>query len=171
MYIPTVLEQKLVMNSWKAVFVRWVEYTQFHTSVEALVRLSRLRLAIRCQARAFSAWNTRLKLRYTFSKRSLKTPYLEQNISADLERIRCQMYIQRKHLISFRIKRVLAAKDLKLKLSVCSNPTLKYLFSLHSKEIMRRINLENRLMFVAFHERHVHNYEVYIFNLSYTYVF
>ncbi|RHY43389.1 hypothetical protein DYB38_010089, partial [Aphanomyces astaci] len=77
----------------------------------------------------------------------------EKRPTADMERVRSSLWSFRKHLVSKRIRKVLGACDRKLKLSVCSNPTLKHLFAMHSKDIMKRLNLENRLMFVAYNER------------------
>ncbi|RHY30510.1 hypothetical protein DYB32_004257 [Aphanomyces invadans] len=127
MLIPTVLDKKLSYNSYKAVFVRWVEWTQLAHASNAMIRHFRARV--------------------------------ERRPTADIERVRSSLWSKRKHLVSRRIRKVLSACDRKLRLSVCSNPTLKHLFAMHSKDIMKRLNLENRLMFVAYNERQVHHYE------------
>ncbi|ETV95425.1 hypothetical protein H310_11297 [Aphanomyces invadans] len=155
MLIPTVLDKKLSYNSYKAVFVRWVEWTQLTHASNAMIRHFRARSAIRRMGRVFVGWKVQLKAKY------IPLPHfsVERRPTADIERVRSSLWSKRKHLVSRRIRKVLSACDRKLRLSVCSNPTLKHLFAMHSKDIMKRLNLENRLMFVAYNERQVHHYE------------
>ncbi|KAF0689807.1 Aste57867_18765 [Aphanomyces stellatus] len=155
MLIPTVLGKKLSYNSYKAVFVRWVEWAQLTFATNAMVATFRTRSAIRRKGQVFLAWKIQLKAKYI----ALPHFVVEKRSTADIERVRSSLWNKRKHLVSRRIRRVLSACDRKLKLSVCSNPTLKHLFAMHSKDIMKRLNLENRLMFVAYNERQVHHYE------------
>ncbi|RHZ38085.1 hypothetical protein DYB26_015133, partial [Aphanomyces astaci] len=105
--------------------------------------------AIRRLGQVFVAWKVQLKAKYIV----LPSFSAEKRPTADMERVRSSLWSLRKHLVSKRIRKVLGACDRKLKLSVCSNPTLKHLFAMHSKDIMKRLNLENRLMFVAYNER------------------
>ncbi|RQM22214.1 hypothetical protein B5M09_001061 [Aphanomyces astaci] len=149
MLIPTVLGKKLVYNAFKAVFVRWVEWTQLTFATNAITRQFRTRSAIRRLGQVFVAWKVQLKAKYIV----LPSFSAEKRPTADMERVRSSLWSLRKHLVSKRIRKVLGACDRKLKLSVCSNPTLKHLFAMHSKDIMKRLNLENRLMFVAYNER------------------
>ncbi|RLO12750.1 hypothetical protein DYB28_007345 [Aphanomyces astaci] len=149
MLIPTVLGKKLVYNAFKAVFVRWVEWTQLTLATNAMTRQFRTRSAIRRLGQVFVAWKVQLKAKYIV----LPSFSAEKRPTADMERVRSSLWSLRKHLVSKRIRKVLGACDRKLKLSVCSNPTLKHLFAMHSKDIMKRLNLENRLMFVAYNER------------------
>ncbi|KAH9111627.1 hypothetical protein AeMF1_013889 [Aphanomyces euteiches] len=154
MLIPSVLGKKLSYNSFKAVFVRWVEWTQLTLAANAMTRIV-LRMAIRRLGKVFLTWKVQLKAKYV----ALPCFVAEKRATADIERVRSSLWNKRKYLVSRKIRRVLTACDRKLKLSVCSNPTLKHLFAMHSKDIMNRLSLENRLMFVAYNERHIHHFE------------
>ncbi|OQR84122.1 hypothetical protein ACHHYP_13864 [Achlya hypogyna] len=155
MLIPTVLGQKLSFNSFRAVFTRWVEWTQLHIGFTALLSTFHQRMQVRTMGRIFLAWKHSIKARYI----ELPASWLEHRHAADVERLRSSLWSLRKRLVSWRARKVLRACDRILKLSVCSNPTLKNLFAAHTKEALRRLALENRLMFVAYNERRLHHYE------------
>ncbi|OQR93832.1 hypothetical protein THRCLA_08332 [Thraustotheca clavata] len=155
MLIPTVLEQKLSYNSFRAVFMRWVEWTQLNKCFNSLLKAFHHRVGVRTMGRIFLAWKHNIKAKYV----SLPFSWLEKRYAADIERLRSSLWAMRKHLVSWRIRKVLRACDRTLKLSVCSNPTLKNLFAMHTKVVLQRLSLENRLMFVAYNERRIHHYD------------
>ncbi|KDO25742.1 hypothetical protein SPRG_09041 [Saprolegnia parasitica CBS 223.65] len=155
MMLPTVLDQKLAFNSFRAVFMRWVEWTQLHIGFTSLLSNFRKRMDARRLGHVFLSWKHHLRQTYVV----LRASWREARYAADVERLRSSLWALRKHLVSWRVRKVLRACDHILKVSVCSNPTLKNLFAAHTKEVLRRLALENRLMFVAYNERKLHHYE------------
>ncbi|KDO17295.1 hypothetical protein SPRG_17273 [Saprolegnia parasitica CBS 223.65] len=155
MMLPTVLDQKLAFNSFRAVFMRWVEWTQLHIGFTSLLSNFRKRMDVRLMGHVFLSWKHHLRQTYVV----LPASWREARYAADVERLRSSLWALRKHLVSWRVRKVLRACDHILKVSVCSNPTLKNLFAAHTKEVLRRLALENRLMFVAYNERKLHHYE------------
>ncbi|GLE02355.1 hypothetical protein PINS_up011193 [Pythium insidiosum] len=145
-------------NSFHGVFLRWVQFTQFERTHREMVACARRQRELWRMHSVFQTLKTFLKAKYTFPARRARVPFLWRQCAADLDAMHCKIVALRATLPSHRLRRQLRLSQHALQQLATGEPTLKQRFQLHEREVRSRLFLENRLMFVAFQERRVHNY-------------
>ncbi|TMW60074.1 hypothetical protein Poli38472_000116 [Pythium oligandrum] len=145
-------------NSFHAVFLRWVQFTQVSRAYRQIIAVNKRKHELWSLHSVFQVLKTPLKAKYTFATRRQRVPFLYRQCVADLDALHCKILAFRKRLPTQTLRRQLALTQRHLQRSATGAPTLKQLFIAHEQEIRHRLFLENRLMFVAYNERRVHHY-------------
>lgn len=145
-------------NTFHGVFLRWVQFTQTAKARTMLIELTRRKMDIWLVNTVFQALKNRVKTQYTYLQRCANLPYLWRQSMVDLDTYQCKIVALEKRLPSTALKVKLRHSRRLMQQAAMSSPTLKKLFQDHEKEVRQRLQLEKRLMLVAYNERAVHNY-------------
>lgn len=143
---------------FRAVFLRWVYSTQLIRIQSKLIQTFRRRSNDRLKSRIFLVLKIRLKPKY-HPVSSTMSHYDCICASADLEYLRSRCIVYSKVLLPYRLKRLFQWIIRRVRRRARLTPNLKDLFQQYEASIDERLFYENRLMFTAFNERHIHHYQ------------
>lgn len=146
-------------NSFRGVFLRWVQYTQLARVTTMMVTSARQKQEVALKYRVFHSLKVRIKAQYTLEYRTKRPPFLLRHFEADLDVCHCMIVAVYHRLPSVLLRAKIHRNALLTRQTATGSPTLKQLFELHTREINARLRLEQRLMFAAYNERKVHHYE------------
>lgn len=156
--IQLALTKKSPANSFRCIFLRWVQYTQNSFATRQIIALARRKHEVWLMHSIFCAFKHHVKARYSFETRLGHRPFLWRQCEADLDEYHRKIVAFVAQLPTTKLKQKLEAKLKRLQHSAKGTPTLKQLFQRHEEHVRERLYLENRLMFVAYNERKIHHY-------------
>ncbi|ETI47648.1 hypothetical protein F443_08166 [Phytophthora nicotianae P1569] len=145
-------------NSFRGTFLRWVQFAQCSKARETVVKLVRRKRDLWAMHTIFHALKNRVKAKYTYSERCALLPYLWRQCMVDLDTYHCKIIALEQRLPTTSLRAQLTHSRKLMRETAISSPTLKKLFQDHENEVRLRLQLEKRLMLVAYNERAVHNY-------------
>ncbi|KAL3669920.1 hypothetical protein V7S43_005294 [Phytophthora oleae] len=145
-------------NSFCGIFLRWVQFAQSSKTRRMIVQLARRKQNVWSMRTVFLALKNRVKAKYTYEERCASCPYLWRQSLVDLDTYHCKIIALEKRLPSTSLSVKLIHSRKAMQETATSSPTLKKLFQDHEKEVRLRLQLEKRLMLVAYNDRAVHNY-------------
>ncbi|GMF32728.1 unnamed protein product [Phytophthora fragariaefolia] len=144
--------------SFRGTFLRWIQFTQCSKARQEIIRIVRRKQEIWSMHNVFFALKNRVKAKYTYEKRCSILPYLWRQCMVDLDTYHCKILALQQCLPTTRLKAQLHESRQYMRQTAMSAPTLKKLFQAHEKEVRQRLQLEKRLMLVAYNDRAVHKY-------------
>ncbi|KAG7387842.1 hypothetical protein PHYPSEUDO_013613 [Phytophthora pseudosyringae] len=145
-------------NSFCGIFLRWVHFAQSSRARRMIVELVRRKQEIWWTHTVFYALKNRVKSKYTYQERCTLLPYLWRQTMVDLDTYHCKIIALEQRLPTTNLRVKLIHSRRLMQETAISSPTLKKLFQDHEKEVRLRLQLEKRLMLVAYNDRAVHNY-------------
>ncbi|KAG2778475.1 hypothetical protein PC129_g2587 [Phytophthora cactorum] len=145
-------------NSFRGIFLRWVQFAQCSRARETIVQLVRRKRELWSMHTVFHALKNRVKAKYTYAERCALLPYLWRQCMVDLDTYHCKIIALEQQLPTTILRAQLTHSRKLMRETAISSPTLKKLFQDHENEVRLRLQLEKRLMLAAYNERAVHNY-------------
>ncbi|EEY66696.1 uncharacterized protein PITG_17246 [Phytophthora infestans T30-4] len=145
-------------NSFRSIFLRWIQFAQCSKARETIVKLSRRKREIWSMHTVFHALKNRVKVKYTYAERCALLPYLWRQCMVDLDTYHCKIIALEQRLPSSHLRAQLTHTRKLMRETAISSPTLKKLFQDHENEVRLRLQLEKRLMLAAYSERAVHKH-------------
>lgn len=145
-------------KSFRGTFLRWIQFTQSSRARREIVRLVRRKQEIWSMHNVFYALKNRVKAKYTYAERCAARPYLWRQCMVDLDTYHCKILALEQRLPTTSLRAQLSETRELMRETAMSSPTLKKLFQEHEKEVRQRLQLEKRLMLVAYNDRAVHKY-------------
>ncbi|GMF10875.1 unnamed protein product [Phytophthora lilii] len=145
-------------NAFRGMFLRWVQFAQSSKARQMMILLTRRKQQIWLMQTVFHALKYRVKAKYTYEQRCAFLPYLWRQSMVDLDTYQCKIIALEQRLPTTSLRAKLIHSRLLMQQTAISSPTLKKLFQDHEKEVRLRLQLEKRLMLVAYSDRAIHNY-------------
>ncbi|RLN98122.1 hypothetical protein BBJ28_00020847 [Nothophytophthora sp. Chile5] len=145
-------------NTLIGVFLRWVQFAQCSRAKRNIILLTHRKRQVWLMHTVFHSWKNRMKVKYTYLARRTHLPFLWRQSMVDLDTYHCSILALEARLPTTQLKATLHRTRLLVQQTAIGSPTLKRLFQRHETEVRQRLQLEKRLMFVAYRDRRVHTY-------------